>query len=96
MISTAQSGSYPLNITYSSVEFSQSLSLELQVADSVGLTVNSINNNIAAGPISEVIYTFEVTNLGSASDTFFVALDFDENNNASSWFDTTLSTSQLI
>ncbi|HII23101.1 MAG TPA: hypothetical protein HA359_02470 [Candidatus Poseidoniaceae archaeon] len=95
MISTAQSGSYPLNITYSSVEFSQSLSLELQVADSVGLTVNSINNNIAAGPISEVIYTFEVTNLGSASDTFFVALDFDENNNASSWFDTTLSTSSI-
>ena len=95
MISTAQSGSYPLNITYSSVEYSQSLSLELQVADSVGLTVNSINNNIAAGPISEVIYTFEVTNLGSASDTFFVALDFDENNNASSWFDTTLSTSSI-
>ena len=59
------------------------------------MTVNSINNNIAAGPISQVTYTFEVTNLGSAADTFFVALDFDETNNATTWFDTTLSTSSI-
>ena len=95
MISTAQAGSYPITVTYSSEDYTQSLSLELQVADSVGLTVNSINNNIAAGPISQVTYTFEVTNLGTASDTFFVALDFDENNNATTWFDTTLSTSSI-
>ena len=95
MISTAQAGSYPISVSYTSQDYSQSINLELQVADSVGLTVNSINNNIAAGPISEVIYTFEVTNLGSASDTFFVALDYDETNNASIWFDTTLSTSSI-
>ena len=95
MISTAQAGSYPISVTYSSEDYTQSISLELQVADSVGLTVNSINNNIAAGPISQVTYTFEVTNLGSAADTFFVALDFDENNNATTWFDTTLSTSSI-
>ena len=95
MISTAQAGSYPITVTYSSEDYTQSMSLELQVADSVGLTVNSINNNIAAGPISQVTYTFEVTNLGTASDTFFVALDFDENNNATTWFDTTLSTSSI-
>ena len=95
MISTAQAGSYSITVTYSSPDYTQSLNLELQVADSVGLTVNSINNNIAAGPISQVTYTFEVTNLGSAADTFFVALDFDENNNATIWFDTTLSTSSI-
>ena len=95
MISTAQSGSYSITVTYSSDDYTQSLNLELQVADSVGLTVNSINNNIAAGPISQVTYTFEVTNLGSAADTFFVALDFDETNNATTWFDTTLSTSSI-
>ena len=96
MISTAQSGAYPIVVSYSSADYSQSLNLELQVADSVGLTVNSINNNIAAGPISEVTYTFEVTNLGSASDTFFVSLDFEEgNNNATIWFDTALSTTSV-
>tara|TARA_B100001027_G_scaffold216375_1_gene192538 strand:- start:543 stop:4586 length:4044 start_codon:yes stop_codon:yes gene_type:complete len=96
MISTAQSGAYGITVSYSSADFSQSLNLELQVADSVGLTVNSINNNIAAGPISEVTYTFEVTNLGSASDTFFVSLDFAEgNNNATIWFDTALSTTSV-
>ncbi len=95
MTSTAQSGSYPINITYSSDEVTKSLNLELQVAQSVGLTVNSISNNIAAGPISEVTYTFEVTNLGSASDTFFVSLGFDDSNNASTWFDTTLSTTSI-
>jgi hypothetical protein len=36
-----------------------------------------------------------VTNLGSASDTFFVSLGFDDSNNASTWFDTTLSTSSI-
>lgn len=95
MTSTAQSGSYPINVTYSSDEVTKSLNLELQVAESVGLTVNSISNNIAAGPISEVSYTFEVTNLGSASDTFFVSLGFDDSNNASTWFDTTLSTTSI-
>jgi hypothetical protein len=95
MTSTAQSGSYPINITYSADQITKSLTLELQVAQSVGLTVNSISNNIAAGPISEVTYTFEVTNLGSASDTFFVSLGFDDSNNASTWFDTTLSTSSI-
>ena len=95
MTSTAQSGSYPITITYSSDEITNSLNLELQVAQSVGLTVNSISNNIAAGPISEVSYTFEVTNLGSASDTFFVSLGFDDSNNASTWFDTVLSTSSI-
>ena len=95
MTSTAQAGSYPINITYSSNQITKSLNLELQVAQSVGLTVNSISNNIVAGPISEVSYTFEVTNLGSASDTFFVSLGFDDSNNASTWFDTTLSTSSI-
>ena len=55
MISTAQAGSYPISVTYSSEDYTQSV-VELQVADSVGLTVNSINNNIAAGPISQVTY----------------------------------------
>ena len=95
MISTAQSGSYPIVVTYSSNDVSASLNLELQVADSVSLTVNSITNNVASGPISDVSYTFEITNLGSASDTFFVSLAFDDSNNASNWFDTILSTSSV-
>ena len=96
MVSTAQSGNYPIVVSYSSDDYTDSLSLEMQVADSVGLTVNAINNNIAAGPISEVTYTFEVTNLGSASDTFFVELEFDEGNgNAQTYFETTLSTTSV-
>ena len=96
MVSTAQSGNHPIVISYSSSDFSDSLNLEMQVADSIGLTVNSISNNIAAGPISDVTYTFEVTNLGSASDTFFVALEFDEGDtNAQTWFETTLSTTSI-
>ena len=95
MVSTAQSGTYPI-VIYSSDDYTDSLNLEMQVADSVGLTVNAISNNIAAGPISEVTYTFEVTNLGSASDTFFVELEFDEGNgNAQTWFETTLSTTSV-
>ena len=96
MVSTAQSGTYPIVVSYSSDDYTDSLNLEMQVADSVGLTVNAISNNIAAGPISEVTYTFEVTNLGSASDTFFVELEFDEGNgNAQTWFETTLSTTSV-
>lgn len=96
MVSTSQSGSYPIIVAYSSAEYTVSLNLEMQVADSVGLTVNTISNNIAAGPISEVTYTFEITNLGSASDTFFINLEFQQgSNNAQIWFDTVLSTTSV-
>ena len=95
MISSAQSGSYPIVVTYSDADYAESLSLELQVADSVKVNVTSAKSSVIAGPISAVTYTFEVTNLGSASDTFFVSLNFDDNNNASTWFDTVLSTTSV-
>ena len=95
MISTAESGAHPITVTYSSSEASASLNLELQIADSVGLTVNSVTSNIAAGPLSSVDYTFEITNLGSAQDTFFITLSYDDSNNATSWFDLILSTTSV-
>ena len=95
MISTAESGAHPIVVTYSSSEVSAVLNLELQIADSVGLTVNSVTSNIAAGPLSSVDYTFEVTNLGSAQDTFFITLNYDDSNNATTWFDIVLSTTSV-
>ena len=95
MISTSESGAHPITVTYSSPETSASLSLELQIADSVGLTVNSVTSNIAAGPLSSVDYTFEITNLGSAQDTYFITLSYDDSNNATTWFDIVLSTTSV-
>ena len=36
MVSTAQSGTYPIVVSYSSDDYTDSLNLEMQVADSVG------------------------------------------------------------
>ena len=95
MVSTSGSGVHPIIINYSSSEITASLSLELQITDSVGLTVNSVTSSIAAGPLSSVNYTFEITNLGSAQDTFFITLDYDDSNNATTWFDIILSTTSV-
>lgn len=95
LISTAQSGSYPIAVTFSSAEIARTIQLELQVANSVGFTVTSISNNVASGPISNAEFTFEVTNLGSAADTFFISLGYDNSNNASTWYDLTLETASV-
>ena len=63
LISTAQSGSYPISVTFSSAEIARTIQLELQVANSVGFTVTSISNNVASGPISNAQFTFEVSTL---------------------------------
>jgi len=95
LISTSSSGVHSILVNYSSVNASASLSLELQIADSVGLTVNSVTNSISAGPLSSVDYGFEITNLGSSQDTFFIELGFDDSNNASTWYDIILSTTSV-
>ena len=95
MVATSGSGVHPIIINYSSSEITASLSLELQITDSVGLTVNSVTSSIAAGPLSSVNYTFEITNLGSAQDTFFITLGYDDSNNATTWFDIILSTTSV-
>ncbi|MBT5735769.1 MAG: hypothetical protein HOI28_02880 [Euryarchaeota archaeon] len=95
MVSTASSGTHQIVVTYGSSEVSASLNLELQIADSVGLAVNSVFSSIAVGPLSSVDYTFEVTNLGSAQDTFLITLSYDDSNNATDWFDLVLSTASV-
>ena len=95
LISTASSGVHSITVNYGSLNASASLSLELQIADSVGLTVNSVTSSISAGPLSSVDYIFEVTNLGSSQDTFFIELGFDNSNNASNWYDIILSTTSI-
>ena len=95
MVATSGSGVHPIIINYSSSEITASLSLELQITDSVGLTVNSVTSSIAAGPLSSVNYTFEITNLGSTQDTFFITLGYDDSNNATTWFDIILSTTSV-
>ena len=95
MVSTASSGTHQIVVTYGSSEVSTSLNLELQIADSVGLAVNSVVSSIAVGPLSSVDYTFEVTNLGSAQDTFLITLSYDDSNNATDWFDLVLSTASV-
>ena len=92
LVSTSGSGVHPITINYGSANTSASLNLELQIADSVGLTVNSVTSSISAGPLSSVDYIFEVTNLGSSQDTFLVELGYDNSNNASTWYDIVLST----
>ena len=74
LISTASSGVPQATVNRGSLNASASLSLEL-IADSVGLTVNSVTSSISAGPLSSVDYIFEVTNLGSSQDTFSSNLD---------------------
>ena len=95
LISTSSSGVHTLTVNYGSVNASASISLELQIADSVGLTVNSVTSSISAGPLSSVDYTFEITNLGSSQDTFFIELGYDNSNNASNWYDIILSTTSV-
>ena len=95
LVSTSGSGVHPITINYGSANTSASLNLELQIADSVGLTVNSVTSSISAGPLSSVDYIFEVTNLGSSQDTFLVELGYDNSNNASTWYDIVLSTTSV-
>ncbi len=95
MASTAQSGVHSISVSYNSPDTTASLSLELQIADSVGVTVNSVTSNVAAGPLNAVDYSFEITNLGSAQDTFFITLTYDDSNNATSWFEVILSTTSV-
>ena len=95
LISTSSSGVHSITVNYGSVNASASLNLELQIADSVGLTVNSVTSSISAGPLSSVDYTFEVTNLGSSQDTYFIELGYDNSNNASTWYEIILSTTSV-
>ena len=95
MVSTVDSGVHSIIVTYNSEDTSASLNLELQIADSIGVAVSSVSNNIAAGPLTNVNYSFEITNLGSAQDTFFITLSYDDSNNATTWFDIVLSTTSI-
>lgn len=90
---SSSAGTHDLTFAYGSSDVSVELSLSLQIQDRISLLMSSTGSRIVAGPSSNAFYSFEVTNLGTDSDTLQMSL-FD--NGASTWFDFELSETSLL
>ena len=84
---------HDITFAYGSSDVSVELSLSLQIQDRIAILMSSTGSRIVAGPSSNALYSFDVTNLGTASDTLLLSL---LDNNASNWFDFELSATSLL
>ena len=90
---SSQAGTHSLTFAYGSSELSVETSLSLQIQERIAVLMSSTGSRIVAGPSSNAIYSFDVTNLGTASDTLHLSLS---ENGASDWFDFELSSTSLL
>ena len=90
---SSSAGTHDLSFAYGSSDVSVELSLSLQIQERIALLMSSTGSRIVAGPSSNAVYSFEVTNLGTASDTLHLSL---LDNGASTWFDFELSATSLL
>ena len=93
-ISTSSSAqSHDLTFAYGSSDVSVELSLSLQIQERISILMSSTGSRIVAGPSTNALYSFDVTNLGTASDTLHLSLMAHD---ASDWFDFELSATSLL
>ena len=90
---SSSAGTHDLSFAYGSSDVSVELSLSLQIQERIALLMSSTGSRIVAGPSSNAVYSFEVTNLGTASDTLHLSL---LDNGASTWFNFELSATSLL
>ena len=90
---SSQAGTHALTFAYGSSELSVELQLSLQIQERIAVLMSSTSSRIVAGPSSSAVYSFDVTNLGTASDTLHLSLS---ENGASDWFDFELSSTSLL
>ena len=90
--SAASSGTHALSLSYGGSGVSATLSLSLQIQERIAVSMSSTESQIVAGPSSAETFEFEVTNLGSSTDTISLSLT---DNGASDWFDFELSSTSV-
>ena len=90
---SSSADTHDLTFAYGSSDVSVELSLSLQIQERIALLMSSTGTRIVAGPSSNALYSFDVTNLGTASDTLHLSL---LDNDASDWFDFELSATSLL
>ena len=91
--SSSASGTHSLTFAYGSSDASVELPLSLQIQDRIAVLLSSTGNRIVAGPSSNTIFSFDATNLGTASDTLHLSLS---TNGASDWFSFELASTSLF
>jgi uncharacterized membrane protein len=92
MLSSANAGSHMLTFAYGGNGTSASLSLDLQISQKVEVLLSGTTGRLVAGPIPGAELTFDVTNLGTATDTLHITL---QDNGASQWFEFVLSSTSV-
>jgi hypothetical protein len=92
MLSSANAGSHMLTFSYGGNGTSASLSLDLQISQKVEVLLSGTTGRLVAGPIPGAELTFDVTNLGTATDTLHITL---QDNGASQWFEFVLSSTSV-
>ena len=92
MLSSATAGSHTLTFAYGGNSTSASLSIDLQISQKVEVLLSGTTGRLVAGPLSGAEMTFDVTNLGTTSDTLHISL---EDNGASQWFEFVLSSTSV-
>ena len=93
-VSTSASAStQELTFAYFNSEVSTNLSLSLQIQERIAVLLGSTGTRVVAGPSADAVYTFDATNLGTATDTLYVSLI---DNGATDWFEFELSATSLL
>ena len=92
MLSNGIAGSHMLTFSYGGNGTSASLSIDLQISQKVEVLLSGTTGRLVAGPLSGAEMTFDVTNLGTISDTLHIGL---EDNGASQWFEFILSSTSV-
>jgi len=92
ILSSGTAGSHMLTFAYGGNGTSDSLSIDLQISQKVEVLLSGTTGRLVAGPLSGAEMTFDVTNLGSSSDTLHITL---EDNGASQWFEFVLSSTSV-
>ena len=87
------SGTHAVTFAYGNSEVSVEVSLSLQIQERIAVLMSSTGSSIVAGPSTNAVYSFDVTNLGTTTDTLYVSL---ADNGASDWFDFELSSTSLL
>lgn len=90
--SSTDAASHMLTFSFGGNGTSASLSLQLQISHKVEVMLSSTTSRLVAGPASDSEITFDITNLGTATDTLHLSL---EDNGASQWFEFVLSSTSI-
>ena len=92
LTNNAEPGTHSLVFGYGGSGASASQSIDLQIQDRFSVLVSSAVSDVVAGPANDASVTFDITNLGTAGDTFQLSI---VDKTETSWFSYSLSTTSL-